>query len=220
MPIISTGPNEVNHRHVGGITPPADHDAADPVLIVARIEREPSAIQEHLHPGAEVHRSSGIRHADVGQIAEDIPGWDVHRPAQRDREMREVTAHADPTFENAECRVPRRRTAVLECGSIVDPITNRLDPRPTRLDRAERRPGEVGDLIGFAVATGHEEVQDIVGKVLRWVSGRRSRRVSSCSSPTFTRARNRTVVSPSFKVILRQRFPYESTYVDDGGSAP
>ena len=56
-----------------------------------------------LEPGREIHRRVVRRHADVAEIAGAIARRDVHAAAERDREMREVAAHAAPLFMRFEC---------------------------------------------------------------------------------------------------------------------
>ena len=70
--------------------------AALTALVVARVERPPPVAQPDLHPGGEVHRRRVRRHVHVRQVAEDVAGRNVQRPAERDGQVGEVAADAEP----------------------------------------------------------------------------------------------------------------------------
>ena len=66
--------SEFGPKHIVIGTSPAlaaarDDDATDPAPVVAPIEGVPTIAQEHLEPGAEVHRPGHHRHADAAEIA-------------------------------------------------------------------------------------------------------------------------------------------------------
>ena len=61
---------------------PADDDAALAPRVVARVEGLPPVAEPDLRPGLEVHWGLIRRDVHVGQVAEDIPGRTVQRPAE------------------------------------------------------------------------------------------------------------------------------------------
>jgi hypothetical protein len=54
-------------------------------MIVTRIERVPTTVQQNLEPGAEVHWSGIAGHADIAKIAGAVPGRNIRAAAKRDR---------------------------------------------------------------------------------------------------------------------------------------
>src|SRR5690242_1130772 len=74
----------VDEWYVGRVAASGDDDPAYPRRVVARIEGVPFAIEEHLHPGAEIHRIDD-RDADVAEMTVDVARRDVEAPAKRDR---------------------------------------------------------------------------------------------------------------------------------------
>ena len=64
--------------------------------VVARDRRSTSGPPADFHPGGEVHRGGIDRGIHVGQVAEDVAGRDVQRAAERDRQVGEVAADAEP----------------------------------------------------------------------------------------------------------------------------
>ena len=133
----------VDQRHVGGVPPAGDDDAADAQLIVARIERVPAVLQVHLDPGAEVHGRRILRHADIAQIAVDVARRDVEAAAQGDHQVREVAAHALLLHVGFQRRARGARVRVAEGQVVVDEVADRLHARPARLDAAEQIPGDL-----------------------------------------------------------------------------
>src|SRR6187402_3081198 len=65
-------------RAIGGVAPAGHQNAADARRVVARVEREPTAAQVDLEPGAEVHGRRRVRHADVTQVARGVARGNVH----------------------------------------------------------------------------------------------------------------------------------------------
>src|SRR4029077_11886448 len=115
-----------------GITAARDHDAADPRTIVARIEGKPAPIKIHLKPGAEIHRRRIGRNADVAEVARAIARRDIHAAAQRHRQMRKITAHADAFFVAFPGRAVAPRMVITETDPLVDVVANRLHTLPAR----------------------------------------------------------------------------------------
>ena len=155
------GPNEViarRPRHPSrGRRPPA---RAWPV--VARIERVPAPFEVDLEPGSEVHRFRGRGDGDVGDVAEDVAGGNVQRPAEGDREMGEVPAHALAGAVGVRGRRPWIRGAGHEHEDLVDVVDDRLHPPPPRRQPAEALPRLVTKLVRQAEAARHDEPQDVV----------------------------------------------------------
>jgi hypothetical protein len=52
--------------------------------VVASVEGEPTALEVHLEPGAEVHRRGVTRHADVAKITGAVTRWNIHAAAKSD----------------------------------------------------------------------------------------------------------------------------------------
>jgi hypothetical protein len=90
------------------------------------IEGEPMPAEIDFEPGAEIHRVGRRRDADIAEIARAVAGWNVHAPAQRYCEVREVAAHAGPVGITTMCRPWRigalvvRRAAALRKAPLYD----------------------------------------------------------------------------------------------------
>ena len=74
-------------------------------------------------------------------------------------------------------RARRRRSTsgtppVVEADALVDPLRDRLDPRPAGCDRRRSLEGERRDRVGLAVALGRRNMQRFVGEVGRTQLGR------------------------------------------------
>jgi hypothetical protein len=144
------------NRDIRRIAASTDKNAADPRMIVTCIKRVPSSTEKRLEPSAKVHRSRIARYPDIPEIAGTIAGRNVHAAAQRDGEMREIPAHADPFLVAFRRRAIAPRVMVAELDPIVDIIADGLDPLATALNSAELRPGEIAQLLGIAVATAEQ----------------------------------------------------------------
>ena len=158
---------------VGGVAAPADHDTSLAPDVVAGIERPPAIAQPHFHPGREIHRRRIRRHVHVGQVAENIAGRDVQRPAERHREMGEVTA--DPASWPVDVGGTGQggRAAVLEGQVAVHVIADGLHPAVPGLQAAETGPRLVAEHVGQAVAARQGVDQGGVGERI----GRALRRI-------------------------------------------
>ena len=84
------------------------------------VERVPFAVEEDLEPGGEIHRRRIGRHADVAEIAVHVARRNVHAAAERDGQMREVAADADPLLMRLRRGAGRARIAVAEGQAVVD----------------------------------------------------------------------------------------------------
>ena len=109
---------------------PRDDDAADARDIITRIERVPSAFQEHFDPGAE--NPSGRRPApDVTEMAVHVARRDVQASAERESEMGEVSADADALVERLKRRPGRSRLEIVELNMLIHEIADRCTrPHP------------------------------------------------------------------------------------------
>jgi hypothetical protein len=70
------------------------HDAADPRLAKAGIEREPPAVEIDFVPGTEIHQFGFDGRADVAEITGAIARRDVHPAARHDGKMGDVATDA------------------------------------------------------------------------------------------------------------------------------
>ena len=130
----------VDERNIGGVASTRDQDAADARHVVARVEGVPLAAEEHVEPGVEIHRRRVRRHADVAEIAVAVARRNVHATAERDREMREIAAYADPFDIGFIGRARRPRALIAERDMAVDEIADRLHPRASRAAHGRNGP--------------------------------------------------------------------------------
>lgn len=141
------------YRHVPCIESAADGDSPNPATIMPGIEGVPPLTQINLKPGAEIHRSRHGRHPDISQITGHIAGGDVHAPAKRDRQMREIAAYTDSLAEGIKRCPGGPRLKIIETKMAVHKIANSLDSAPPRVSRAERSPSEFEQLaVYFAIS--------------------------------------------------------------------
>src|SRR5580658_1011229 len=107
-------------------------------MVVPGVEREPAPVEEHLEPGAKIHRRRIGGNTDVAQVSGAIAGGDVHAPAQGHREVGKIPADSDPF------RVAFRRGAVApgvmitELDPLVGIVANGLYPLPAAPSAAEQ----------------------------------------------------------------------------------
>ena len=160
------------HGDIGSVPPPADHDTSLAPDVVAGIEGPPLIAQPHFHPGREVHRCRIRRDVEVGQVAEHVAGRDVQRPAERDREVGEVTADPAPRHVDVGRAGQGRRAAVLEGQVVVHVIADGLHPAVPGLQAAEARPGLVAEHVRQAVAARQGVDQGVVGEGVGRALGR------------------------------------------------
>ncbi len=107
------GSKRVDERDVRRVPASRDYDSANPWDIVARIKSPPGPGEEHLDPGAEIHRIDD-RHANIAKMAVDVSRRDVEASAKRHREMSEIPADADPFLEGFERGSGRSRLQIVE----------------------------------------------------------------------------------------------------------
>ena len=130
---------------------------------MAGVEGVPAAAEIDLEPGAEIHRLRLGRHADVAEIAGAVARRDVHAAAQRDREVREVAAHAAALDEGVAWRCASRahadsRSATWECTKSQIAWT-RAQPSGV-LPNSDQ--ASVIEPLGLAVAAAEQEHQRVV----------------------------------------------------------
>ncbi len=119
-----------------------------------------------LHPGGEVHRRRVRRDIHVGQVAEHVPGGDVQRPAERDREMGEVTAYPAAGLVDVDGAGQRGRAAVLEGEVAVHVVADGLHPAVPGRQPAEPGPGLVAEHVRQAVPARQGIDQGVVGEIV------------------------------------------------------
>src|ERR1700744_4666755 len=149
--------------NVRSIAPLGDQDTADPRNVVACIECVPAAAEIRLEPAGEVARGIRWWHADITEIARAIPGRDVHAAAERNGQMRVVSANSSSLVEGIPRRHRRARVLVAKADVIVHEVADRLHPRPTRRGFPKQLPRGVGKPVSFAI-TAAEKIDDRV----RW----------------------------------------------------
>src|SRR5258708_3524040 len=88
------GSERIDERNIRRVSTSCDHERAEPGDVVARSERPPRALEEHLDPGAEIHWIDH-GHADVAEMAVDVARGNVEAAPERNGEMREIAADAD-----------------------------------------------------------------------------------------------------------------------------
>ena len=153
-------------RDVGRVAPAGDNDTSDARDVVPGVEGEPASVEKHLEPGAEIHRRRVFRHADIAEIARAIARRNVHAAAERNGQMGEVAADAELLVVAFGRRAVTACMVVAELNAVMHIIADRLYTLPAARDRPEQRPGEIGQLLGVAIAAAVEERQDLVRQVL------------------------------------------------------
>ena len=156
-------PEAHDHGHIGRVATAGHDDAADARDVVAGIERLPAPADIDLDPGAEIHRVDD-RHADVAQVSVDVAGRDVHAAAERDGEMGEVPAHADPFLEGLVGRAGRAGLLVVELDVPVDEVADGLDAGPAGCRRPEQIPSRLAEPIRLAITAAEEVDEALVGQ--------------------------------------------------------
>jgi hypothetical protein len=99
---------------------------------MARVESMPRTAETDLEPSREIHWRGIGRHADIAEIAGAIARGDVHGPAERDREMREIAAHAGLLAPGISGRPAVARVFIAKGDVIVDEVADRLDGCPAQ----------------------------------------------------------------------------------------
>ena len=119
---------------VGGIPSLRNEDPPKPDSVISRIEGEPALAEINLHPSRKVHRRIRWRKTDIADIAGAIARGNVEAAAERDREVREVTADANALGIGLGCRAGGACVFIAENEVVMHEVADGLDPLP-----AERR---------------------------------------------------------------------------------
>jgi len=155
------GAKRRRNRNISGVAASCDQYATNSRAIVPRIECIPFASDEYLKPCAKVHGSRIPRHANISKITCAISGRDVHAATQRNAEMSEISADANPLLVAFRGRAIGSRVMITELDSIVDVIANRLNALPS-VNMAELGPSEIAQLLGIAVSAAEQIDQRFV----------------------------------------------------------
>ena len=137
-----------------------------PRVVVAGVERVPLAGQIDLEPAGEIHRRGIAGHADVAEIAGAVARRDVHAAAEGQREMRKIAADAGALLVDVMRRLHVMGVLVAESDVVVHEVDDGLHARPAERRVGEQRPGDIGELVGFAIAARHQILQHIVGQLI------------------------------------------------------
>ena len=158
-----------HHRHIGGVPAARDRHVTLAPRVVPRIEGPPPIADVHLNPGVEVHRCRQWRHVQVRQVATDIAGRNVQRPAQRDHQVGEVAAHSVAGLEGVLRRPPRTGAAGAVLQVVPHPVLDAGDQLEAALMVAEPLPRRGAEHVGLAVATRQGERQGRARQLVGWV---------------------------------------------------
>ena len=138
-----------------------DEQSADAALIITRIEHMPGAAEIDLHASREIHRCIDRRHPDVAEVGGAIARRNVHRPAQRNGQMRHVPAHAAFFVVRLEGGLGGTGIAVAEPRTCVDEVADGLHPAPARRQLSEPAPRIIEQQVALAIAARHEKLQRV-----------------------------------------------------------
>jgi hypothetical protein len=120
-------------------------------MVVTRVYRVPTAIEKDFGPGAEIHGIGINRNADVAELAGAIPRGNVHAPAERYGEMREVAAYANAFVHGIARAAGGARIRITEADLRVHEIANRLHTLAAAQYHPEMRPGEISEFVAVAI---------------------------------------------------------------------
>ena len=113
--------------------------------------RVPTASEKDFGPAAEIHGIGINRNADVAEVASAISRGNIHAPAERDGEMREVAAYANAFMHGIAGAAGGTRIGITESDLCVHEIANRLHALAATGHHPEIRPGEIGELVAIAI---------------------------------------------------------------------
>ena len=153
-------------RDIAGVAAARDQHATDARRVVACVEGVPAVAEIGLEPGREVHRPVGRLGADVAEVAGAIARRDVHAAAQRNRQVRIVTAHAAALVVGLQCGARGSRMRVAELDVLVHEVADGLHARPAGRPGAEPLPGDLGQAVGLAIAAAQQVDQRRFGQHL------------------------------------------------------
>ena len=86
----------------------------------------------------------------------------IHAAAERDGEMREIAADAQPLLIGLIGGARGAGILIAKGQMIADKIANRLDPAPAARRRSEQLPGNIAELVGFAIAAAEHENERVI----------------------------------------------------------
>lgn len=163
------GAKRVADRDIGGIAISRDQHAANTRHVVPSVKGVPATAKVCLESGGEVHWAVWGQYADVTQVAGAVACRNVHAVAERDREVRVITADAGPLIESLPGRPCGAGVLVTKGDMLMDEIADGLDASPSSGRFAEEVPSRLGQPIGFAISASQEKNQGLLGQILHWV---------------------------------------------------
>ena len=89
-----------------------------------------------------------------------------HAAAESDGEMRVIAANAHPLLIGFIGGAGGTGILIAKAQMVADEIANCLNPAPAARSRPEQLPGDVGKLIGFAIAAAERKNQRLVRQPL------------------------------------------------------
>src|SRR4029077_9294395 len=147
------GPKCLCNRDVSSVPSLSNQYTSNPWDVVARIECVPTAANVGFEPSSEIPRWIWGRYANVAQIAGTVSCRNVHAAAERNGQMRVVAANALALVEHVPGRLGCARVLIAKLNVIVDKIADRLNARPSGRLLLKELPGDIGQLVGFTIAT-------------------------------------------------------------------
>ena len=155
-----------NAPRIGRILMGTGRDAADPRVIVPGVEGVPLAGEIDLKPAGEIHRRRIPGNADVAHVAGAIARRDVHATAERQRQMCKIAADAGALLVDVMRGFHVVGVLVAEGDVIVHEADDRLHAQPAGRRVAEQRPGDIGELVGLAIAARHQILQHFIRQLI------------------------------------------------------
>src|SRR5271166_4527215 len=167
------GPKRLGNRDVSSVTSLSNQYTSNPWDVVTRIECVPTPANVGFEPSSEIPWGIWGRHAYVPQIAGAVSCRNVHAAAESNGQMRVVATNALALVEHVPGRLGCARVLVAKLNVIVDKIANRLNARPSGRLLLKELPRDIGQLVGFAIATAKKIHDRLCWQVLDRVLGRR-----------------------------------------------
>lgn len=153
------------HCDVRSVTTTAHDNAADAGVVMTSVYCVPPTVEKHFGPAAEIHGIDIDRNPDVAEVAGAVARWNVHAPAERNGEMREVAAYTNAFVHGIGGAAGGACIRITESDFSMHEIANRLHPLRATGHLPELRPGEVGELVAIAIPALKKEQQHIVRKI-------------------------------------------------------
>jgi len=89
----------------------------------------------------------------------------IHASAECNSEVREVAADSSSLVESFPGRLGGPRILVAEGDMVMDIITDRLNPSPSRRRLTEKLPSRFGQPICFAISAAQQVDQSLFGQI-------------------------------------------------------